>query len=479
MQAVAGKTIRTLALAAFAAITAFSTLSTTTGVVATAHAADAPPTVAPPKAASATQRETLTVLTSYPEEVVATFERAFEKQHPEIALQILWRQHRDAYDYLQGPKQGGVDVYWSPAVRNFADLGQEGSLRKLDVDLTGLPSHVGKFRISDPDGRFVASEIAGFGFMLDPAALARQGLPAPKTWQDLTLPRYRGHIMFPVPSRVGFAPTLLDVVLQAEGWDKGWALLSEAGANFVFAETGGAFASLSHGMRAPISVAVTIDFFASSAIANGAPLTFVYPPGTGYSPAHIGILRDTPHLGAARTFVSFVLSDAGQRLLFAPDVRKLPVRPSVYRDAPKGTYDPFAANAATAGVTYEETLGLARYSLDNALFDVFLTRRKAELTELWTRWHQLAGTEGNGTAKPVASVDAVCLEKARTLLTQPPIDANTAADPALRATFDRRRQDPAAQTKASALEATWSQTLNARTAQVREWLADGAVCSGK
>ncbi|MDR3400574.1 MAG: extracellular solute-binding protein [Pandoraea sp.] len=422
-------------------------------------------------AAVSAPRETLTVLTSYPEEVVATFERAFERRHPEIALQILWRQHRDAYDYLQGPAQGGVDVYWSPAVRNFADLGEEGSLRKLDVDLRGLPSHVGKFRISDPDGRFVASEIAGFGFMIDPAALARQGLPAPKTWQDLALPKYRGHILFPVPSRVGFAPTLLDVVLQSQGWDQGWALLSEAGANFVFAETGGAFASLSQGMRAPISVAVTIDFFASSAIANGAPLAFVYPPGTGYSPAHIGILRDTPHLDAARAFVTFVLSEEGQRLLFAPDVRKLPVRPSVYRDAPKGTYDPFAANAATAEVTYEETLGLSRYALDNALFDVFVTRRKSDLSALWTRLQAKREAVQGTTA-----ADPRCLAKARDLLAQAPVDAATASDPALRKTFDRRRSDADARAQADAYEARWTQVLDSRTAQVRQWLSDGAQC---
>ncbi|MCE4059637.1 extracellular solute-binding protein [Pandoraea sputorum] len=420
-------------------------------------------------------RETITVLTSYPEEVVATFERAFERWHPEIGLQILWRQHRDAYDYLQGPAQGGVDVYWSPAVRNFADLVEEGSLRKLDVDLNGLPTHVGKFRISDPDGRFVASEIAGFGFMIDPAALARQGVPAPKTWQDLTDPHYRGRILFPVPSRVGFSPTLLDVLLQSQGWNDGWALLSEAAPNFVFAETGGAFASLSQGMRAPISVAVTIDFFASSAIANGAPLTFVYPPGTGFSPAHIGILRDTKHLDAARTFVTFVLSDEGQRLLFAPDVRKLPVRPSVYRDAPKGTYDPFAANAATVNVTYEETLGLSRYALDNALFDVFVTRRKADLTELWTRWQTMSATVGD-KAQVTNPVDARCVAKARTLLAQAPVDAATAADPALRKTFDRRRGDPQAKAQAEAFEARWTQVLDGRTAQVRQWLADGAQC---
>ncbi|AJC23542.1 hypothetical protein RO07_21640 [Pandoraea pulmonicola] len=401
---------------------------------------------------------------------MATFERAFERRHPEIALQVLWRQHRDAYDFLQGPAQGGVDVYWSPAVRNFADLAQEGSLRKLDVDLSGLPSHVGKFRISDPEGRFVASEIAGFGFMIDPATLARQGLPAPRTWQDLTHPRYRGHVLFPVPSRVGFAPTLLDVILQSEGWDSGWALLSEAGANFVFAQTGGAFASLSQGMRAPLSIAVTIDFFASSAIANGAPLAFLYPPGTGYSPAHIGILRDTRHLDAARSFVAFVLSDEGQRLLFAPDVRKLPVRPSVYRDAPRGTHDPFAANAATAGATYEETLGLSRYALDNALFDVFVTQRKAELTALWTRWHELNDRQATQAA------DGRCLAKARALLTQAPIDAATASDISLRKTFDRRRNDAEAGARADAYEAVWASALEARTSQVRQWLSEEATC---
>lgn len=424
-------------------------------------------------------RETLTVLTSYPEEVVATFERAFERRHPELGLQILWRQHRDAYDYLQGPAQGGVDVYWSPAVRNFADLGEEGSLRKLDIDLHGLPSHVGKFRISDPDGRFVASEIAGFGFMIDPAALTRMGLFAPKTWRDLTDPSYRGHILFPVPSRVGFSPTLLDVMLQSQGWDGGWALLSEAAPNFVFAQTGGAFASLSQGMRAPLAIAVTIDFFASSAIANGAPLTFVYPPGTGYSPAHIGILRDTKHLDAARAFVTFILSDEGQRLLFQPDVRKLPVRPSAYRDAPKGTYDPFAANAATADVTYEETLGLSRYALDNALFDVFVTRRQTELTELWARWQTLSGAERD-KSHATTGVDARCLAKARALLAQPPIDA-AASDGALQKLFENSRyaaaKDGSARTQADALEASWKQVLDARSAQVRTWLADGAQCA--
>lgn len=405
-------------------------------------------------------REPFVILTSYPEEVVATFERAFERRHPELALRILWRQHRDAYDYLQGPGQGGVDVYWAPAVRNFADLAREGALRKLDIDRAGLPEKVGQFRISDPQGYFIATEIAGFGFMSAPAYLRQIGVPPPRTWRDLANPAYQGHILFPVPSQVGFAPTLLDVILQAEGWNGGWAILSEAAGNFVFAQSGAAFGSLAQGLHAPLGVAVTIDFFANAAIANGAPLVFAYPPGTGYSPAHVAIMRDARHVDAARAFVTFVLSDEGQRLLFEPDLRKLPVRPSVYRFQPTDgvlpAFNPFAA-ARTAPVTYEETLGLERFALDNALFDVFVTRRAAQLAQVWAQVHAAERQTGTPGAR--------CAAQARARLSAPPIDAAKGADASLRALFDRRKQDPAAAAQADRLEAAWAADLDRRTAE--------------
>ncbi|GAB6041269.1 hypothetical protein [Endothiovibrio diazotrophicus] len=46
-------------------------------------------------AAGTPAAERLTVMTSYPEAVVSRFEEAFERRHPEIRLQILWRMPHD------------------------------------------------------------------------------------------------------------------------------------------------------------------------------------------------------------------------------------------------------------------------------------------------------------------------------------------------------------------------------------------------
>jgi phosphoglycerate transport regulatory protein PgtC len=166
--------------------------------------------------------EQLTVMTSYPREVVSRFEEAFENRHPEIPLQILWRMPHDALPYLLQPKQGGVDVYWTPSVGNFIALKAAGALGPIGIDRSGLPERIGDALLSDPEGTFLASETAGYGLFIDPERLAKLGVAEPKTWGDLADPRLKGQVALPVPSGVGYAPMLVDQLLQAEGWEAGW-----------------------------------------------------------------------------------------------------------------------------------------------------------------------------------------------------------------------------------------------------------------
>ncbi|WP_431066367.1 ABC transporter substrate-binding protein [Methylotuvimicrobium sp.] len=55
--------------------------------------------------------------------------------------------------------------------------------------------------LADPDGFYRASEMAGYGFVLNPDYLQKHALPQPRAWQDLADARYGGHIALPVPSR--------------------------------------------------------------------------------------------------------------------------------------------------------------------------------------------------------------------------------------------------------------------------------------
>lgn len=333
----------------------------------------------------ASAAEKVVVLSSYPQEVISQFEAAFEQAYPQYRLEILWRQSRDTMNYLQQPHLA-VDVYWTPAQRNFAELARKGAFNKLDIDLAGLPKRIGGFQISDPDGYYVAHETAGYGMAFHPAKLKQLGLPTPKDWKDLTSPAFSGHVVIPIPSKVGYAPMLVDTLLQGYGWEQGWHLLRRIAVNASLADAGATFISDDVG-SGRFAVGMTMDFFAVSAIANGKPLRFTYPVKVGYSPAHIGIFHESMNPDGARAFASFVLSEQGQKLLFHPDIRKLPVRPAVYADKPKGYFDPFAA-AKLASYEYDVAASLMRQELDSALFDALITRQHAALKTMWAAIHQ-------------------------------------------------------------------------------------------
>lgn len=401
--------------------------------------------------------EKVVVLTSYPQDMVAPFEAAFEKAYPQYRLEILWRQSRDAMAYLHQPHEA-VDVYWTPAQRNFARLASEGAFRKLDINLGGLPQKVGGFRISDPDGYYVATEIAGYGMTYHPAELQRLGLPAPTDWKALAAPEYSGHVVFPIPSKVGYAPVLVDTLLQSYGWQQGWGVLEQVTANAKLADAGATFISDDVG-SGRYAVGATIDFFAVSAIANGKPLRFAYPERVGYSPAHVAIFRDAAHPDGARAFASFVLSEAGQKLLFHPDIRKLPVRPSVYADKPEGYFDPFAS-AQRASYDYDLADGMAREELVGALFDALITRPHDTLKTMWSALWEA------GKKAPADPRLHEALEQAEWL----PVSAAQANDASLQQLFSKH------DSRAGAIEKQWDADIArhyARATQLAQEILGG------
>lgn len=367
--------------------------------------------------------QTLTVMTSYPAEVTERMQAAFEKAHPQHRLQIVWRMPQDALPYLQQPKQGGIDVYWSPSPRTFNQLKSEGAFRKLDIDLTGLPEMIGKTRLRDADNYFTATEIAGFGFAINTQAVAALNVAPPKTWRDLTNPKLAGQIIVPNPAHVGFAPVLIDIPLQGYGWDAGWALWSEISGNAELLEQGGGFISDKVG-AGEAAVGLSIDFFIVSAIANGAPIHFVYPDRGGINPAHIAITSGTDKLNAAKIFTGFVLSTQGQSLLTHADIHKLPVRPAVYEKLPADYYRPFIA-AARGELDYDNDRGRNHLGVITALFNHTLAYRHQEQRLLWKKLHAF---ETAGNPQP----------QLRKLLTSIPLTEKEAADPTLQEQFRDR-----------------------------------------
>lgn len=365
----------------------------------------------------------VTVMTAYPEEVMSRIEAAFERAHPQYRLHILWRMPHDALPYLRQPAQGGVDVYWSASPRTYAQLKSEGAFRRLEIDAAGLPDRIGRSLLADPDGYYRATEMAGYGFVVNPGALAALGVALPADWPALADPRLAGRIVLPNPARVGFAPVLVDIVLQAYGWERGWALWSEIAGLANWVGRGGTFIS-DEVVAGRAAVGVSIDFFVASAIANGAPLRFVYPAHGGINPAHVAITASAANPEGGRAFAAFVLSAEGQRLLAHPDIRKLPVRPAVYDGLAADYHRPFEA-AARGAYDYDNDAGRDRLAVVASLFEQQFIAAHDLRAALWRRVH---AAEAAGRDVAVA----------RRLLCAPVLGEAEVSAPALLARFRDR-----------------------------------------
>lgn len=423
--------------------------------------------------AHAAQR--VVVVTSYAQEVISRMEAEFTRANPDLALDVIWRMPRDAMPYLQSEAGTTVDVYWSASGRNFADLASRG-LFAAQPDLAAtLPATLAGFELSDPKARYMASEVALYGFAINPEYLARRGLPEPASWRDLADPRYRGHLLFLLPSRVGFAPLMIEALLQRMGWTGGWALLSEIASNARLWSPGGAFIT-EEVAAASKGVAVTIDFFAASAIANGALMRFVYPDVLAVSPGHVGILRNAPNAQGARRFVDFLLSEAGQRALLHPDVRKLPVRPDLFKGADAPAFDPYAA-PLPAGWRYDARRGAVRLAVDNAVFDALITGQGAAHARLW---QALRAARSAALARgDAAALSLVARVQASTL--RPPIDEAQSHSPEIREGLGGRavRGGTEAPPEASALSTQWQSAIARQYAEAVALLeASGLLAEG-
>jgi phosphoglycerate transport regulatory protein PgtC len=418
--------------------------------------------------ASAQDAGKLLVVSSYPETMTALYKSAFEKSHPGVQVEILQRRSGEALQLLRQADQSKADVYWAAAQSNFIALAKDGAFRHLDMPLAGLPIGIGGFPVSDPAFYYAAFEVAGYGFAINPERLQKKGLSEPKDWTDLTDPAWQDEIIFPQPSKIGFAPMMIETILQSYGWERGWAILHAIGANAqLLGERGSNIAD--DIAKSQASVGVSIDFFINTAIAKGAPVRFVYPGVTGYSPGQVAILRQAPHAKEAEAFVNFLLSVEGQKLLFDPAIRRLPARPSVYAAKPEGYFDPFANKPGVAFV-FNPTHALARQNLDKALFDALITDTQLQLRDTLKTISQ-AEKLADASANPALKAKA---QQARRLASAPPLNAVQASGMA-----ERFADDADGKSKRNAeLIAQWKKQARQNRADA-ERLAEQVIAAAK
>lgn len=437
-------------------------------LAATAGAATAALAGAPARAQDALEPRVV-VITSFSRDVTTPFVQAFERAHPGTRVEVQNRSTTAAVAFIRETSASPPDLFWASAPDAFEVLKQGNLLARPTIRAEGIPARIGAQPTHDEDGRYFGFAVSGYGIMYNTRYMRANRLPIPREWADLKNPVYQNHLGISSPSRSGTTHLTIETILQGEGWAPGWAQLQEIAGNFaqVSDRSFGVPDAVNSGQY---GVGIVIDFFGFAAKASGFPVEFVYPSVTTLVPANIGMIEGSRSPNAARAFIEFLLSPAGQEVLLDPKVMRLPVRPETYAKAPAGFPNPFTDSSLGARVRFDNDLSGARYELLNSLFDRMITFRLNELRDAWKAVHAAEAA----LARRENAAGRALVAQAREKLTAMPVSEAEARDPAIAGAFQPTRPNRPAGPRQAQLEEAWDRFALSNYAEAKQ-LAERAA----
>lgn len=283
-------------------------------------------------------KETLVIISphrkSIQSETVPLFEAYYKKKFKK-EVKVEWLDQGGTSDDLRfvnakfaaNPKTSGIDIFWGGGNTAFDDLKNSGLLQayELPKELRKLvPAKLAGIEISDPKNYWHGTAVSTFGIFYNNFLLKRLKLEVPKTWTDLTKPKYFGHISVTDPRRSGSASTMNFIILDSLGWDKGWQTLHELAGN-TKRFTHSSSDPIKDVMSGAARIAMAIDFYALAKVADLGPqkVNFSIPEDHSvFNPDPIAILKGAPNQKIAQEFVKFALSVDAQKVLMLKTTEK-------------------------------------------------------------------------------------------------------------------------------------------------------------
>lgn len=260
-------------------------------------------------AGASAQTGKLVLYTSQPDRDAALTVAEFRKAHPGVEVEIFRSGTVEVMGRLAAEIAGGApkaDVLLIADAVSLETLKRDGRLLAYpEAKLEGY-----KEGTYDKGRTYFGTKLITTGIAFNTAAKLR-----PTSWKDLMRPELKGQIAMPSPLYSGAAAIMLGAMTARS--DLGWAFFEalKTGDAQAVRGNGAVLKSVASGER---SYGVLVDFMAFTAKQKGSPIDFVFPvEGAPAVTEPVAILKTAANVAAAKAFVDFMLSDAGQKLAVA------------------------------------------------------------------------------------------------------------------------------------------------------------------
>ncbi len=380
-------------------------------------------------------KEKVIIITPYPVKFLDGYRRAFESLYPQYDTQVIKMKTTEGIEHLKKSREENtVDLFWASSVDAFETLKAEGLLQPYKSGVQGIPAQIAGVPVNDKDRYYSGFAFSGIGLMWNERLLKTKGVHPPADWEDLIHADYFNLLAMSSPSRSSTTHIAVEGILQTRGWDAGWKLVQQIGANLqrVTTKSSDVPRGVSEG---EYGVGVVIDYFGLTDRARRFPVDFRYPQPAIMFPANIALIKNAPHPEPGKLFIDFLLSAEGQYLLLSKNIRRLPIRMETYASAPDGYPNPFQKTSIGKTYTMDFKRSKQRYQLVNSLFDSLVTYNLDALKQAQAAIYQL---QEKLEKKPNEKARRLMLQ-AEAVLYRVPVSEQQSLDPGFTRKFTQKR----------------------------------------
>ncbi|KAB7709192.1 putative 2-aminoethylphosphonate ABC transporter substrate-binding protein [Bacillus aerolatus] len=252
----------------------------------------------------------LTVYTAIEEELIPQYLETFEEKYPDVDLNIV----RDSTGVITAKllaegKNTEADVVWGTAASSLLSLESKDMLEGYtpkESDKILAP-----YKDSEKPEKWVGNTTFMTGIVVNKEELKKRGIDAPKTYEDLLKPEYKGLIVMPHPASSGTGFLTVSAWLQIMSEEKGWDYMTKLHKNIgTYTHSGSKPAKLAASGEYPIGISLVYSGVQQKQ--EGAPVEVVLPEeGLGWDVEANALINkdDKESDELAKAFLDWAVTD--------------------------------------------------------------------------------------------------------------------------------------------------------------------------
>jgi iron(III) transport system substrate-binding protein len=259
------------------------------------------------------QKTELLVYTALETDQIKAYETAFYAAVPDVSIKWVRDSTGIITAKLLAEKANPqADMVVGTSASSLAVFANEGMLQGYAPK--GLDKILPQYRDPKNPPEWVGMDVYGAAVCFNTVEAAKQNLPKPTSWKDLTKPVYKGKIVMPNPASSGTG--FLDVAgwLQMWGEADGWKFMDALHENVAQYTHSGSAPCRSAG-SGEFPIGISFEYRAVTTKKSGAPIDIIFPSeGLGWDLEASGIMKTTKKVEAARKLMDWLATPQAMEL---------------------------------------------------------------------------------------------------------------------------------------------------------------------